>query len=43
MSTVDFEYKTCLLSGSCSPGEEVQTRDNVIFSLNLDEIDQDKA
>jgi len=44
MNTIDFECKTNLLAGSCDPsGTGVQTRSNIIFGLNLDEIDQDKA
>ena len=42
MNTIDFECKTNLLAGSCDPSG-VTTRNNIIFGLNLDEIDNDKA
>ena len=42
MHTIDFECKTNLLAGSCDPSN-APTRDAVIFGLNLDEIDNNKA
>lgn len=42
MHTIDFECKTNLLAGSCDPSN-APTRNNVIFGLNLDEIDNNKA
>ena len=42
MSSIDFEYKTSLLAGSCDPSG-AETRSNVIFGLNLVDITNPKA
>ena len=42
MNTIDFECKTNLLAGSCDPSG-VEKRSGIIFGLNLDEIDNNKA
>lgn len=42
MNTIDFEYKTTLLAGSCDPSN-VPTRSGVIFGLNIDDVTNPKA
>ena len=42
MDTVDFEYKTTLLAGSCDPSG-VETRHNMILGLNVNDITDPKA
>lgn len=42
MSSIDFEYKTSLLAGSCDPSN-APTRSHIIFGLNIDDVTNPKA
>ena len=42
MNSIDFEYKTSLLAGSCDPSG-VEKRSSIIFGLNIDDVTNPKA